>query len=478
MFTKMAADDREDEKLEEVPKGVLVHRRGSALEVTVHKRATETELLALDRKIKKLVGRDKKKTKTEKRAWSRVRRFPISAGSYDKVQKFVKLRGTLKPEDLPGREFRWAHAGPIKLGKSAHGKIVLLALEKDDWKVIVPKERIENFCRDAILTPASKVPLTRDAGYHILQKGCVGISRRAFYAFLAKQKPLQLTRNQNSVMRKPGRPLEARGSLELDLVEAKGKDIGKFLHHYVKNFYFITLIDRLTGWFEVGRALHKDALTISKKLKVMLKRMGRALGVPPDKFYIRSDSGSEFKAETQVVFKELKVRHKFVSSGNRIEKVNQDFQRTWYRLMRLGRGDLEELDQQAAAITNNLKSKVTGYTPLEALDIEDATLSSEFNKHRTEMVKYKAPTIKIGDKVRHAVPKEVGKHGKALAYKAYRGKHWSAEVYVVVKINTGGTGTPLTRYYVAGKWRFRDQLLAVPGTDPTTEAVVRQRLHI
>ena len=71
------------------------------------------------------------------------------------------------------------------------------------------------------------------------------------------------------------------------------------------------------------------------------------------------------------MFKELKVRHKFVSSGNRIEKVNQDFQRTWYRLMRLGRGDLEELDQQAAAITNNLKSKVTGYTPLEALDIED-----------------------------------------------------------------------------------------------------------
>ena len=114
-----AIDDREDEKLEEVPKGVLVHRRGtSALEVTVHKRATQTELLALDRKIKKHVGRDTKKIKTEKRTWSSVRRFPISAGSYDKVQKFVKLRGTLKSEDMPGKEFSWAHAGPLKLGKS------------------------------------------------------------------------------------------------------------------------------------------------------------------------------------------------------------------------------------------------------------------------------------------------------------------------------------------------------------------------
>ena len=200
-------------------------------------------------------------------------------------------------------------------------------------------------------------------------------------------------------MIKPGRPLEGRGNLELDLVEAKGKDIGKFLHHPVKDFYFITLIDRLTGWFEVGRALHKDALTISKKIRQLLKRMARALKIDASKFYIRSDSGSEFKAETQAVFKELKLRHKFVKSGNRIEKVNQDFQRTWYRLMRLGRGDLEELDQQAAAITNNLLSKITGKTPLEALDIEDSKLSAEFNKRRAQAIKYKAPEIKVGDKV-------------------------------------------------------------------------------
>ena len=414
----------------------------------------------------------------QKGKWSIIRRFPISESSYDKVLKFIKLRGTIKKEDLPGKQFGWAHAAPLKLGKGKSGKIVVLAQEKGRWKVVVPKEQVEKFCREAILNPTSKVPLTRDAGYHILQKDSIGISRRSFYAFLAKQEPLQLTRNRNSTMVKPGRPLEKRGSLELDLVEAKGKDIGKFLHHPVKDFYFVTLIDRLTGWFEVGRALHKDALTISKKLKVMLKRMGRALRVEPDKFYIRSDSGSEFKAETQLVFKALKIRHKFVKSGNRIEKVNQDFQRTWYRLMRLGRGDLEELDQQAAAITNNLLSKVTGKTPLEALDVEDAVLSKKFNDHRTEMVEYKAPALNKGDKVRHSVPKETGKYGKALAYKSYRGKHWSPAVYIVVDINTGGTGTVLTRYYVAGKWRFRDELLLVPGVDEATKAEVALRKFI
>ena len=412
----------------------------------------------------------------QKGEWSIIRRYPISESSYDKVQKFIKLHGALKKVDLPGKQFGWAHAAPLKLGKSKHGKIVVLAQEKGIWKAVVPKEQIQQFCREAILNPTSKVPLSRDAGYHILQKETVGISRRSFYAFLAKQEPLQLTRNRLPEMVKPGRPLEARGKLELDLVEAKGKDIGTWLHHPVKDFYFITLIDRLTGWFEVGRALHKDALTISKKLKVMLKRMGRALGIEPSKFYIRSDAGSEFKAETQAVFNELKVRSKFVKSGNRIEKVNQDFQRTWYRLMRLGRGDLEELDQQAAAITNNLLSKVTGKTPLEALDEADADLSAKYNNHRAERILYKAPALKKGDRVRHAVLKVTGKHGKALAYKSYRGKHWSEKVYVVVKINTGGGMPP--RYYVAGNWRYRDVLLLVPEVDEATKAEVALRKYI
>ena len=70
--------------------------------------------------------------------------------------------------------------------------------------------------------------------------------------------------------------------------------------------------------------------------KKMLKRMARVLKTEVK--YIRSDSGSEFKADTQAVFKELGIRHKFVKSGNRIEQANKTFQKIWYRLLRLGRG--------------------------------------------------------------------------------------------------------------------------------------------
>ena len=416
----------------------------------------------------------------QKGEWSVIRRFPISAESYGKVQKFVKLHKAAPTKlQLPGRQFGWAHAAPLKLGRGKHGKVRLLAQEKGVWKRIIPKEQIETFCRDAILNPDSKVPLARDAGYHIVQKDSIGVSRRAFYSFLAKQEALQVTRNRLPEMVKPGRPLEKKGSLELDLVEAKGKDIGSFLHHPVKNFYFITLIDRLTGWLEVGRALHKDADTISKQLRIMLKRMGRMLKVPPKEFYIRSDAGSEFKAETQEVFKEMNLRHKFVSKGNRIEKVNCDFQRTWYRLMRLGRGDLEELDLQATAITNNLKSKVSGYTPLEALEIDAAELALKYNTHRKDKVEYKAPKIVKGNKVRHKVIAVVGKHGKALGYKSYRGKHWSEDVFTVTKINVGGPDKNYNnKFYVAGKWRFRDELLLVPGVDAATLAEIAQRNYI
>ena len=90
-----------------------------------------------------------------KNAWGIIRRFPISSESYDKDQKFLKLKGALSAEDLPGRAFGWAHAAPLKLGRTKHGKVVVWAKEGDKWKVVVPKGAVEDFCRDAILNPNS-----------------------------------------------------------------------------------------------------------------------------------------------------------------------------------------------------------------------------------------------------------------------------------------------------------------------------------
>ena len=213
----------------------------------------------------------------------------------------------------------------------------------------------------------------------------------------------------------------------------------------------------------------------------MVGRMEKAIRTPV--VYIRSDSGSEFKGETQDVMKELGIRHKFVKSGNRIENANKNFQKIWYRLMRLGRGDLTELDPQAVAIFNNTKSTVNGFTPLEALDVPDQILAKAFNDDRKRVAKYKAVSIKKGDRVRYLLLSEVGKHGKALAYKSYRGKHWSAEVYTVAKVSRyevyaakpGVEAVYDEKYYVASDWRHRDKLLLVPGVDALTRDAVNAR---
>ena len=137
--------------------------------------------------------------------------------------------------------------------------------------------------------------------------------------------------------------------------------------------------------------------------------------------------------------------------------------------MRLGRGDISELTVQAVAIFNNTLSSIIGKTPLEALDADDQVLSTAFNDNRRKVAKYLAVPIAKGDRCRYLLDTVVGKHGKALAYKSYRGKHWSAEVHTVVKFNSH-EGT----YYVGSKWRQRDKLLKVPGVDAITrDAVVR-----
>ena len=291
-----------------------------------------------------------------------IRRFAIRADDYEKVHAWLKkaTKGSQSEQDEKAEEkmaeappegskegshtvpadflpkIRWAHLGPLQLVKAAHGKEVIYVREAGTPKRLIHHKEVDGYLRDALLSASSDVPMSRDAGYHIVQKRTVGISRRTFYKFMQKQAVLQVTRWKLPEMKRPGRPLEGRGYLELDLVEAKGRDIGKFVHHPVKDFYWITLVDRLTGWLVIQRTVHKDVASVAPKLRGMLRKMARALKT--DIKYIRSDSGSEFKSDTQAVFKELKIRHKFVKSGNRVEQANRTFQKIWYRLMRLGRG--------------------------------------------------------------------------------------------------------------------------------------------
>ena len=386
------------------------------------------------------------------------------------------------PEAWPNKKradllkFGWARKLPMRVAPAAYDKrtMVLQAREGETWKEVVSAAQVQMHLRREILDPKSKMPLSRDSAYHAVQKSTLGISRRALMGFLQKQAALQVTRNVPAERKKPGRPVEGKGYLELDLIEAKGRDISKFVHHYLRNFFWIMLVDRLTGWIEVERTTEKHAHIVSPLLKKMLKRMAAALKT--DIKHIRSDRGGEFKAQTQTMLANLRVPHKFVKTGQRVEKANQDWQRTWDRLMRLGRGGHNELDAQAHAICNNIKSAVTGFTPLEALETDERVLKAAFNATRKRRTPYTAPEIKVGDKCRHIIEKVVGKYGRALDYKTYRGKHWS-EVYTCTKISAETVHQP-KKFYVGGEYRTRDKLLLVPGTDAATEAQIARRLHV
>ena len=105
---------------------------------------------------------------------------------------------------------------------------------------------------------------------------------------------------------------------------------------------------------------------------------------------------------------------------------------------------------------------MNGRTPLEALDAPDAELVAHVRdfKKKAGRAKYKVGPLQKGDKVRFLLDKVRGKHAPALAYKSYRGKHWSDKVYSVVSYNEARDA-----YYVASKYRRREKLLKVPGTD-------------
>ena len=413
-----------------------------------------------------------------------LRRYRIKANEYEQVLKWVRKEAeendeksaeavkvlTMPADWLP--KCTWAHKTKLRLKKVAHGKQVLEVQDGEVWKRLVHEDEVDQFLRDELLRNGSDVPLSRDAGYHIIQKRTIGISRRRFGKFIAKQAVLQITRDRPAEKKRVGKPADKRGYLEMDLVEAKGRDIGKYVHHPVSNFYWITIVDRLTGWLEVKRANNKKVSTIAPKIESMLRKMSKVLRTEIK--YIRSDKGSEFKAETQDVMQKLGIKHQFVKQGNRIEQANKTWQKIWYRLMRLGRGDLAELDTQAQAIFNNTISSVTGKTPLEAVGENDKVLTEAYQKYQKKKRKaaYKAEKIEVGDLCRYVITAEVGKSGKALKYKSYRGKHWSMRAYPVVKIVDN---VHVEKYFVGGAYRQRDQLLKVPGVDQLSRAKVVEK---
>ena len=95
------------------------------------------------------------------------------------------------------------------------------------------------------------------------------------------------------------------------------------------DYKILNAVDRLTSYcktFMVGRA---DAASVKKAVDASLKYFQNLLELKRDDFFVYSDAGGEFAAWT---WSDLKVKHEFVSVGNKVEQKNSHLQRIFHRL--------------------------------------------------------------------------------------------------------------------------------------------------
>ena len=428
--------------------------------------------------------------------FSVLRRHLINEGDVRRVLSHLKVHDTITANDNltrprlkkkkgapPEEPIPWVHGSELAgswqrkdLKSGPKNKSVLYAKEAGAWKLVVPVQEIETFLRHALLDPESTMPLGRDSAYHHVQKGTIGISRRALYAFLEKQGVLQVTKNIPNERQKGGIKLYARGYCEMDLIEGKGRDL-------YKNFgprgdwYWLAIVEVLTGYGLVQMIREKKPKVVAPALRQLIDQLQHDMHAKV--LTIAADHGREFYTDVRALLKRRHIAQKQVPRGSRVEKFNQDFQRNFYRLMRLRRGTFGELEDQALDITNNTRNKFTKMTPKEALETPDAQLAVGYNNGREKAKAYKGQREpKIGDKCRTLIKQRknmrpminLGKHWNRL-YKSYHGIHFTKAVYKI----TSMTKQDPPRYYVNGSWRDRDELLLITGVDGETDRQVAAR---
>jgi len=473
--------DREDEKMGEVPAP------------RVKPKAKRKPRVKPKAKRKPRVKPEKSGVKSERtkeakvKPYNRLRQYPVYERDVAKVIKFLHEEGKLLENDLPN--IQWVPGSVLKtnvqLKKKAgpKGAHTLWAQQGDStWLLVVPVEKQEDWLRSQMLSPDSTMPLTRDSGYHWLKKETANISRRAFWKFLEKQSVLQVTRNIPNERKKGGQQRHVKGHCEMDLMHVNKdtlKEIDRSVYRNVKAAqrdedvpttkpaYFLALVEQMTGYALVALCPDKTTGTIRSRLRVLLRDMATAIKGPV--LSVASDHGKEFSAHVKQMFDnwDPPIKQRLVQRASRVEKFNSDWQRSFYRLVRLKRGGLKSCMNQAVKLTNELYSKNLKMTPKEALEAPEAEVAKLFNatgKRDPENKKpYKPKKIpKIGDKVRYLT--KMRKNIRTLGYKAYKARHLTSRVFTIRNIDS------IPRYYVDRSWRDRDEIVLVSGTDAVTEA--------
>ena len=438
-----------------------------------------------------------KKVKTTRPTDKKLRQFKFDLKDVKLAQDHLKEHGSLKKGDL---DIPWVSSGhtfktnsQLNLPPGPRNRTLLMTQESKNgpWLQIVAQEMIGDWLRTEMLKANSEMPLTRDAGYHWLKGKTLGISRRALWQFLEKQEHLQMTRNIPNERKKGNIGNAVIGHVEIDIVhiqkqqltdEEKNQMIDSFddpnamVQEDAKKTdgYFLTMIDRVTRYGLAVVQRRKNATETAVSLRKMLTDMRRATGQTVIKVF--SDQGKEFMGPVKALFTERNVKHKTVERGAHIENYNQNLQRNFYRCLHMSRGSVRSCLKQAVILCNGTFNKNLGMTPAEAVSLNPATVQARYKESHAatgDMQYLKTKKPKIGDKCRVLVNlrkliRKVQK-GKGM-YKASKGIHFSRRVFLIKHVDE-----KKNRFYVAGAWKDRDEIMLISGVDATTKGLLKER---
>ena len=351
-------------------------------------------------------------------------------------------------------------------------------------KLVVPKEKIDNYLRSRIYN--ARTPLTRDGAFYAIFKDAVGVSRAAIDRFLKKQRIIRETDNQQSTSKRVSRKVHKKGHLHYDLIEIKFKDLpfipedlpeekaekdkteeekAEGEEDPVHKGYIFSMVDALTSlsFFKFHPfKTHKYVTPIAKQAFEFFSKM---LKMPMNKFIAFSDSGKEFNWKQ---YNEWGVKTRQLRRSSIVENKNSHLQRVLYKLAKMKKTkNLSKLIKDAQKVVNRTQSSLTKKSPLENTKEMTTNLTEKYNKKRG-----KGSGIKIHRRV--LVPKKdfvriqlLFNKDKAF-YKAYHGKMWSKITYRV-QAKRGNT------YKVNKKFRHRDELRLTENYDIESERLLDSR---
>ena len=336
---------------------------------------------------------------------------------------------------------------------------------------VVPRESISSWLRSRVYDKNKKpVNMSRDGGWtDFLERETYGISRRVWMSWLSRQDIHQRGLARPKPAKSPGQKIYSRGTVEIDLVEAKQKDLpGK----RTTDTYFFTMIDKLTNWLVCKRIDTKSVDPSKEKpprkqrgtlvvLRELLDEMEKALGKKVKRLY--SDDGAEFKAGILPMLKARGITKTVVPLGATIENANGQLQRRFYTLVKQKRGGtVDKLLAEAVELCNTQTNRILKMRPIDALKESDKLLEGRYNDARQRPGKQLGPKIRVGDSVRYLLTAR--KADKF--YKSYRDKYSS--VYRVSFIR----GNTLT---INGKTYPRNRVVLVKPLDQESKKLIDSR---